>query len=313
MRKIGKLAATMVAALSAFISAGAEAQSVRTFVSGHGSDTGICGVGSPCRTFAFALTQTAAGGEITVLDSAGYGTLTINHAVSITNEEGVEAAITVTSGDGITIAAGAGDVVNLTGITLTGGGGADGITFTSGGTLNIKNCVARGFNNLGLNLLPGASSQFNVSDTIVSNNRIAGISVQPAGAGTTTGALFERVQMIGNNAGMGVDGGNATGTLQATATNSDASGNGTGFAVGSLPGKAVTTLTVANSTVANNSFGLESTGATTMFVAGSTVSGNTTGFIIGSVSGSLGVIKTFGNNNITDTNNSGTLTKVSQQ
>jgi hypothetical protein len=42
----------------------------RTFVSGTGTDSGTCGRATPCRTFAFALTQTAAGGEIDVLDAA---------------------------------------------------------------------------------------------------------------------------------------------------------------------------------------------------------------------------------------------------
>jgi hypothetical protein len=45
----------------------------RTFVSGKGTDSGACSLAAPCRTFAFALTQTAAGGEIDVLDPAGYG------------------------------------------------------------------------------------------------------------------------------------------------------------------------------------------------------------------------------------------------
>jgi hypothetical protein len=54
-----------------------------TFVSGKGTDSGACPVTAPCRSFAFALTQTAAGGEIDVLDPAGYGTLTIAKPISI--------------------------------------------------------------------------------------------------------------------------------------------------------------------------------------------------------------------------------------
>ena len=70
MRKLVKLAAVAAraAALSAFTMAGANAQAIRTFVSGHGADSGTCGVGSPCRTLAYAITQTAAGGEIAVLE-----------------------------------------------------------------------------------------------------------------------------------------------------------------------------------------------------------------------------------------------------
>jgi hypothetical protein len=311
MKRLALLIAAATAAAWALNATPAFAQAVRTFVSGHGTDSGICGVGAPCRTFAFAIGQTAAGGEIAVLDSAGYGIVTISKAISITNEQGVEAAITVTTGDGITVSAGASDTVNLTGITLTGGGGHNGITFTSGGTLNIKNCVARGFTLNGLNLTPGASSQFNVSDTIVSNNAEYGVLVQPTGSGTVS-ALFERVQAIGNSLqGVLVDGEFSTGTLQATATNSDASGNAIGFFVFSLTGQAVTTFTIVNSTAVNNQGGLESSGPNaTMFVAGTTVSGNAVrGFAVFPPA----VMKTFGNNNITDTTNIGTLTLVTQQ
>lgn len=303
------MGATLALALNA---AAAQAQNNRTFVSGLGSDTGGCTIGSPCRSFAYAITQTNAGGEIVVLSSAGYGAVTINKAISITNEAGVEAAVTVSSGDGITIAAGTTDTVNLTGITLTGSGGSSGIIFTSGGTLNIKNCVVRGFTTYGLNLLPSASSNFNVTDTIASNNG-DGINVRPSGTGATTTALFERVQAIGNAAaGFRLDGHVGTGTLQATAKDSDVSGNNlVGILVQSTSGHAVTTFTVIDSAVVNNNgYGLDTAGPNvTMFIAGSTVSGNGTGFF----SDPAAVIKTFGNNNITDTNNFGALTKVGQQ
>src|SRR5215831_11702938 len=144
MKRIALLStATLVATLA---STGAYALSNRTFVSGTGSDANPCSLAAPCRSFAGALAQTSAGGEIAVLDTAGYGTVTITKAVSIVNEEGVEAGVTVTSGDGITISAGASDVVNLRGLTLVGAtGSGNGITFNSGGVLNIQNCVIRGF------------------------------------------------------------------------------------------------------------------------------------------------------------------------
>jgi hypothetical protein len=94
----------------------------------------VCGVGSPCRTFAYALTQTNAGGEIAVLDTAGYGIVTINKALSIVNSGGVEAGIGVTSGGtAITINAGSADTVGLRGLTLEGAGiGQNGIVFNTG-------------------------------------------------------------------------------------------------------------------------------------------------------------------------------------
>src|SRR5215468_56034 len=156
MKRIALLSAVALVVTTA--SSSAFAQNNRTFVSGNGSDSNPCSLAAPCRSFAGALAQTSPGGEIAVLDTAGYGAVTITKAISIVNEEGVEAGITVTSGDGITINAGASDVVNLRGLTIVGAGGNNGITFTSGGALNIQNCVVRGFNSNGLNLVPTVST-----------------------------------------------------------------------------------------------------------------------------------------------------------
>src|SRR5689334_21128692 len=103
-----------------FASAPTKALGARTFVSGSGSDASSCTLTTPCRTFAYALTQTAASGEIIVLDSAGYGTVTIAQAVSIINE-GNFAGVTVAGGIAITINAGASDAVLLRGLTIDGG------------------------------------------------------------------------------------------------------------------------------------------------------------------------------------------------
>lgn len=71
----------------------AQAQANRTFVSGHGSDGNPCTLLAPCRSLAQAITQTNAGGEIAILDTAGYGALTITKSISIVNPEGVEGGI----------------------------------------------------------------------------------------------------------------------------------------------------------------------------------------------------------------------------
>src|SRR5207245_7698630 len=87
---------------------------MRTYVSGTGNDSYPCLASWPCQTFQAALALTVAGGEIFVLDSANYGAVTINKAVSITSE----GAVAGVSGAGITIAAGAGEVLNLRGLDL---------------------------------------------------------------------------------------------------------------------------------------------------------------------------------------------------
>jgi hypothetical protein len=162
----------------------AEAGPNRTFVSGTGTDSGTCARAAPRRTFAFALTQTAAGGEIGVLDPAGYDPVTITKAISIVNGGGL-AAIGASSGNAITINAGASDSVHLRGLTIDGfGAPATGILFNTGGNLTIANCVVRGFTS--------TSSSFSVSNTIASNNSGGvGIFITPTGSAAVTGVLSE--------------------------------------------------------------------------------------------------------------------------
>src|SRR5262245_25549738 len=68
------LAVFIVCAICASI---AQAQATRTWVSGVGDDANPCSRTAPCKTFAGAISKTAAGGEISVLDPAGYGAVTI--------------------------------------------------------------------------------------------------------------------------------------------------------------------------------------------------------------------------------------------
>jgi hypothetical protein len=309
MKRIALLSTTTLIATIA--SSGAYALSNRTFVSGTGSDSNPCSLAAPCRSFAGALAQTSPGGEIAVLDTAGYGTVTITQAVSIVNEEGVEAGITVTSGDGITINAAPFDVVNLRGLTLVGAGGSvNGITFNSGAALNIQNCVIRGFSaGQGLNLVPTGNTDINVSNTIVLGNS-DGVYLQPSGTNLTVTASFEQVQAIHNHfAGFVLFGSTMTGSLLAIAADSLASGNGTGFQSLSAFAKATTTFTLANSKAANNANGVDSDGNNAgIILNGSTISGNSfNGF---SAAGGA-VIASYGNNAIVDATNIGTLTPAS--
>jgi hypothetical protein len=289
----------------------------RTFVSGHGVDSGACGATAPCRSFAYAAGQTNAGGEITVLDPAGYGAVTITQAISIVNDGVGEAGVTVTSGNAITINAGTSDVVDLRGLTLVGGGTAvNGIVFTTGGTLNVSNSVIRGFTNAGILAQPSGSSNFAISDSIVSNTGLYGIYLHPSGS-STTNALFNRVQALGNSSsGLLVSGANATGSVQATAVNCVASRNGVGFNVISPTSQAATVFTIVNSlagsgTTANsgNGTGLRVEGAdATMVIRHTTVANNVSdGYVVVS----SGVLDSFGDNVIVDTAHSGALSSLS--
>ena len=69
---------------AAAIPINAEALAQRTFVSSTGVDSHPCNLAQPCRSFASAIAQTDIGGEVIVLDSAGYGPVTITQSVSNT-------------------------------------------------------------------------------------------------------------------------------------------------------------------------------------------------------------------------------------
>src|SRR5215470_16119511 len=64
MRRIALLAAAVGLLLPFLASAPAQAQATRTWVSGVGDDANPCSRTAPCKTFAGAISKTAAGGEI---------------------------------------------------------------------------------------------------------------------------------------------------------------------------------------------------------------------------------------------------------
>jgi hypothetical protein len=85
------------------------AQATRTWVSGVGDDANPCSRTAPCKTFAGAISKTAEGGEISVLDPGGFGALTITKAITIEGTHGGGFASILNSGtNGLNI--------NITGI-----------------------------------------------------------------------------------------------------------------------------------------------------------------------------------------------------
>jgi len=154
--------------------ASAHAQWVRTCVSANGNDANTCHCTQPCRTFQRAHDQTLADGEVTVLDPGGYGPLTITKSISIVNDGVGEASIQVSGGGtGIIVnAPNGGGYVNLRGITIqgVGFGGGTGLTFNTGFTLTMTNCVVRNHTGNGIELLPNATSHIAISNTLATDN-----------------------------------------------------------------------------------------------------------------------------------------------
>src|SRR5262245_44742616 len=61
----------------------AHAQATRTWVSGVGDDANPCSRTAPCKTFAGAISKTAASGIINCLDPGGFGAVTITKSITI--------------------------------------------------------------------------------------------------------------------------------------------------------------------------------------------------------------------------------------
>src|SRR3989440_4176117 len=99
----------------------AQAQATRTWVSGVGDDANPCSRTAPCKTFAGAISKTAAGGEISVLDPGGFGAVTITKAITI-NGEGTLAGLLSATVNGIIVNAGANDIVTIRNVSINGAG-----------------------------------------------------------------------------------------------------------------------------------------------------------------------------------------------
>ncbi|HEV8014355.1 MAG TPA: right-handed parallel beta-helix repeat-containing protein [Stellaceae bacterium] len=162
MYQLVRAATTIAAILLALPSTIANATGARVFVSGAGTDTGNCARTAPCRSFGYAITQAGAGGEIVVLDSAGYGTLTIAQSLTITNPGGVEAGVSTSGATAaITIGGSVPTAVVLRGLTIEGNGvGTNGILVNptlSGdvtATVAIIDCVIKDFTQDGIHIAP---------------------------------------------------------------------------------------------------------------------------------------------------------------
>src|SRR5881275_1907622 len=60
-----------------------QAQATRTWVSGVGDDANPCSRTAPCKTFAGAISKTAAAGEINCLDPGGFGAIALTKSMTI--------------------------------------------------------------------------------------------------------------------------------------------------------------------------------------------------------------------------------------
>ena len=285
MRKLSL--SLVISAFCIFVSGSqVQAQASRTWVSGLGDDVNPCSRTAPCKTFAGAISKTAAGGEINCLDPGGFGAVTIKKSISIVCESGA-AGVLAPGTNGINISAGPSDIVVLRGLDIQGfNSGLNGIKFDTGGALHVENCIIRGFLGApghGILFAPSATSQLFVRDTVIADNNkganAAAIFVQPTGSGTASG-IIDNVKMLNGGNGLVVDGSVSTGNQMAVVMrNSVASGNSSnGLKVASAAGKTPARAIVDHSAIVTNATGISSAGTgADATVAYSDVTSNSTG------------------------------------
>ena len=189
----------------------AQAQATRTWVSGLGDDANPCSRTAPCKTFAGAYSRTAAGGEIDALDPGGFGTLTISKALTIDGGGGqVASVLSSATTYGFRIIAGATDIVTLRNLRFNGtvqyaSPGTYGISWGSGGVLNIDNCVVQGFTSFGIDFEPTNAGVLNMRDTTVQDATGGGL-ISSATSGINRVNIMRSYFL--NNGAFGVKSGN---------------------------------------------------------------------------------------------------------
>jgi len=192
----------------------AQAQATRTWVSGVGDDVNPCSRTAPCKTFAGAISKTAAGGEIDALDPGGFGAVTLTKSIVIDGTEGAgfgsilaSATNGVNVNDSATATPGT-IVVALRNLSINGAGttlGINGVNFISGKSVSVEDCVIMNFSNAGINVNftnASVSPQLNVRDTIIRSITGDGIRATTTGAGQTASVSVERSSFVKNGNGL---------------------------------------------------------------------------------------------------------------
>jgi Right handed beta helix region len=228
------------------------AQASRTWVSGVGDDFNPCSRTAPCKTFAGAISRTAAGGEIDALDDAGFGAVTITKSITIDGGGhlgGILASLTngVNVNDSATATPGT-IVVTLRNLSINGfGNGLIGVRMFSGAALILENVKIFGFEH-GLQTEAGKTT---VSRSSFTNNRLIAVRSMSASSLNVEDSMINT-----NNVGV-----QAEGTSNLRLSNNGVYDNRTGFGCGGG-----TLASAGNNRKANNVGGVVATCTPTVAV-----------------------------------------------
>jgi len=291
----------------------AAAQATRTWISGVGDDVNPCSRTAPCKTFAGAISKTAAGGEIDCLDPGGFGTVTITKSITLDCRE-TEGSILASATSGINVN-GANIVVVVRGLSINGAGttpGTYGIHVFQAQSVTVEDSYIFGFGSgagRGISVDSTSSNvQLFVNNTTINNNTGGGIVLQPS-SGFSAGADLNNVRLLGNGiTGLALSTASGATALSATMTNSQIAGGGVTGASG-VVAKAPTgtaTIVIKSSSISGNPvYGINSNGAGAAVRVGDTAITNN-GTALNAVNS--GKLESFGDNDVTGNSNLGAFT-----
>ena len=205
----------------------AAAQSTRTWVSGVGDDVNPCSRTAPCKTFAGAISRTAAGGEINAIDPGGYGAVTITKSITI-DGGGTMSSILAASTNGVIINGTSSPtpiVVTLRNLSINGvGTGLIGVSVVEAQHVNIEDCDIFGFGagtGRGVSVTSTTTTNLHISNSRINNNLADGVFFKFGNA------MIDRTSLVGNGGdGLQVDG--TDGATVVMISNSTLALNGTG-------------------------------------------------------------------------------------
>ena len=282
----------------------AQAQATRTWVSGVGDDVNPCSRTAPCKTFAGAISKTAAGGEINALDPGGYGAVTITKSITI-DGAGTHASILHSGTNGVIVndsaTATPGTIkVTLRNLSINGAGttlGFNGIRFLSGASLNVENVRIQNVSSHGIDINFVNAARVNIHDVDISGCTGNAINIA-AGA---TFVTINRAFLSGNGNGLVASAGAVTITNSVIGRNTTAGVNASSSAAA---------VNATNNTIAHNGGdGVVAAAGSVVRLSNNDILRNNRGF------NNAGTMETFGNNRIQGNTlgNIGALTTVAQQ
>ena len=246
--KVLAIAIFMFAAVSM-----AQAQASRTWVSGVGDDANPCSRTAPCKTWAGAISKTAACGEIDALDPGGFGAVTITKSITL-DGTGTFASILASLVNGIIINAASTDVITIRGISINGFcNGINGINILQAKTVNVEDCVIFRFNTgNGITVNDTNGCRLNVRNSVIRDNTLDGINAVAAAA-TPTRITLSNVSLNGNANGI-----HARSGVTVTAEECSFSGNtAAGVFADNTVGGSFAVIRVNRSQIQGNNIGVQ--------------------------------------------------------